>query len=169
MFKKIIKSIVLTSMVLFLFQMHPPLFQKRVLYKGAKEVGYAKDCFQNTFLKLYQTKKEFVDAEHMKAWLIRVARNECNDCYRTFWRRNVDLGFEPDENAKALFDYDEETNQLLLALHRLSGQYREVLYLYYYEEYDTAEIAKILRLNVNTVKSRLRRGRNKLAKLMESC
>lgn len=129
----------------------------------------AKDCFQNTFLKLYQTKKEFVDAEHVKAWLIRVARNECNDCYRTFWRRNVDLGFEPDENAKALFDYDEETNRLLLALHRLSGKYREVLYLYYYEEYDTAEIAKILRLNVNTVKSRLRRGRNKLAKLMESC
>lgn len=129
----------------------------------------AKDCFQNTFLKLYQTKKEFADAEHIKAWLLRVARNECNDYCRTFWKRNVDLGFELDENARILFDYDSSTEKLLSALHKLDGKYREILYLYYYEEYETAEIAKILQLNINTVKSRLRRGRNKLAEIMQDC
>lgn len=128
----------------------------------------AKDCFQNTFIKLYQTKKEFYDAQHLKAWLICVARNECNDYHRTFWKRNVDLGFTPDEESKILFDYDEETEKLLSALHKLSRKYREVLVLYYYEEYETTEIAKILQLNINTVKSRLYRGREKLGKIIQN-
>ena len=37
----------------------------------------AKDCFQNTFLKLYQTEQTFREEEHIKAWLYTVARNEC--------------------------------------------------------------------------------------------
>lgn len=34
----------------------------------------AKDCFQNTFLKLYQTEQTFREEEHIKAWLYTVAR-----------------------------------------------------------------------------------------------
>lgn len=50
----------------------------------------AKDCFQNTFLKLYMTKKSFREEEHIKAWLFKVARNECRDYHKQFWNRNVD-------------------------------------------------------------------------------
>lgn len=32
----------------------------------------AKDCFQNTFLKLYQTEQTFREEEHIKAWLYTV-------------------------------------------------------------------------------------------------
>ena len=42
----------------------------------------AKDCFQNTFLKLYQTEQTFREEEHIKAWLYTVARNECRDYHR---------------------------------------------------------------------------------------
>ena len=37
----------------------------------------------------------------------------------------------------------------------------------YYQEYSTKEISDILQLSVNTVKSRLQRGREKLAKILE--
>ena len=112
----------------------------------------AKDCFQNTFLKLYQTEQTFREEEHIKAWLYTVARNECRDYHRQFWNRKVDIGYVPQENQKA----------------GLSFRYREVIVLYYYEEYGTGEIAKMLHTSVNTVKSRLRRGREKLAAIMKN-
>ena len=48
----------------------------------------AKDCFQNTFLKLYMTKKSFREEEHIKAWLFKVARNECRD-YHNMTQSNM--------------------------------------------------------------------------------
>ena len=51
---------------------------------------------------------------------------------------------------------------------KLPFRYREVIVLYYYEEYGTGEIAKMLHTSVNTVKSRLRRGREKLAAIMKN-
>ena len=128
----------------------------------------AKDCFQNIFLKLYQTEKIFHDTEHIKAWLIRVAKNECNDYHRNSWHRNVELGLVP-ENEEGTYQgeaSDEETERLVAALKKLPVKYREVLVLYYYQEYDTNEIADILRMSVNTVKARLRRGRKRLAEQM---
>ena len=127
----------------------------------------AKDCFQNTFLKLYQTSKEFDDKEHIKAWLFTVARNECRDYHRTFWNRNVDKGYFFQEGSTNLLTYDEEASDLVDSLHRLPIKYREVLMLYYYQGYDVKETAEILHINVNTVKSRLRRGREKLAKIIQ--
>lgn len=82
----------------------------------------------------------------------------------------MDIGYVPQENQKAgsLQIEDEETEQLVVALRKLSFRYREVIVLYYYEEYGTGEIAKMLHTSVNTVKSRLRRGREKLAAIMKN-
>lgn len=139
----------------------------RLCVVRTQDTEAAKDCFQNTFLKLYQTKREFRDMEHIKAWLICVARNECNDYHRAFWRRNVDLGYIPEDDKETIFYGDNETERLVTALHKIGAKYREILYLYYYEEYDTNEIAKMLHISVNTVKSRLRRGRTALAGIMQ--
>lgn len=35
------------------------------------------DCVQNTFIKLYEKSPDFTDKNHLKAWLLRVAINEC--------------------------------------------------------------------------------------------
>ena len=45
---------------------------------------------------------------------------------------------------------------------KLPDKYKDVLYLYYYEEYSVAQIAKLLGSNENTIKSVLKRGRDKL-------
>lgn len=129
----------------------------------------AKDCFQNTFLKLYMTKKSFREEEHIKAWLFKVARNECRDYHKQFWNRNVDIGYDSKqyERQRVLQVDDPDTEQLVKALRSLSFKYREVLVLYYYEEYNTSEIAKLLNVSVNTVKSRLRRGKEKLADILK--
>ena len=133
----------------------------------------AKDCFQNTFIKLYKSFKHFHDSEHLKAWLLRVARNECNDYHRTFWNKNVSIGLDREKLERVKNDsvnkiqFDSDTENLVKALRKLSLKYREVLVLYYYQEYSTKEISDILQLSVNTVKSRLQRGREKLAKIIK--
>lgn len=121
----------------------------------------AKDCFQNTFIKLYQKKPEFRSKEHIKAWLIQVAIHECIDYNRQFWKRKVVctdvLGDFLSKNTEKRTDINDFS--ITKAVMSLPTKYRHVIYLYYYEEYDINEIANLLHKKPNTIKSQLGRGR----------
>lgn len=117
----------------------------------------AKDCFQNTFLKLYINKPDFNSENHLKAWLIQVAIHQCIDFKRQFWKRKVDL---KEFNVFDQMKINDDT--LLYEVMKLPIKYRQIIYLYYYEEYSTNEIAGLCGENINTIKSRLSRGRKKL-------
>ena len=120
----------------------------------------AEDCFQNTFVKLYTSAPDFRDSEHLKAWLIRVAINEC----RTLQRRSGRiLPLEAAENIPVFMC--EEPDSFPAVLMRLKPKYREALYLFYCEEYKVDEVAGILGRNPNTVKTLLRRGREQLREI----
>ena len=77
------------------------------------------------------------------------------------WRKYVELS-EPD----IIFNQPEE-NALDDALRKLPQHYREVIHLYYYEEYKTDEIAGILNRRPSTVRTQLTRAREMLAKILE--
>ena len=47
----------------------------------------AEDVFQTVFLRLHQGGKRFRDDEHLKAWLLHVTVNCCNDLHRSPWHR----------------------------------------------------------------------------------
>ena len=119
----------------------------------------AEDCFQNTFLKLYTKSPDFRDEEHLKAWLLRVAINECKSCVRTNRRR---ASYHPPEH---IAPSTEDACDISWALTLVEFKYRQVLYLYYCERYKIEEIASILGKNKNTVKSLLSRGRDRLRKV----
>lgn len=129
----------------------------RVAIMNVKNVDDAKDCYQNVFMKLYRYNKEFKSNEHLKAWLIRVTINECKDYQKQFWKRNIDID-------KIIVGKEDEKLVILPVVMKLTSKYRNVLYLYYYEGYSTSEIAKILKESINTIKSRLTRGRKLLKK-----
>ena len=117
----------------------------------------AEDCFQNTFIKLFQKSPDFKSENHLKAWLIRVAINECRN-YISKNRRFVSL----DSAAKETVEPRENESDISWAMMRVEPKYREVLYLHYCEGYKVNEIAEILGKNPNTVKTLLKRGREKL-------
>ena len=117
----------------------------------------AEDCFQNTFVRLYKNAPSLNDEAHLKAWLIRVAINECNSYIR---KNKKFLSFEDRKDTAVDFPYD--TSDISWALVQLEPKYRDVLYLYYCEKYKVEEIANILSHNHNTVKTLLKRGREKL-------
>ena len=120
------------------------------------------DCVQNTFIKLYEKSPDFNDENHLKAWLLRVAVNECRMCARR------SLRLIPLDTLKELpLPRLDDSGDLSRALMKLGSKYREVLYLHYEEGYKVREIAEILNTKEGTVSSLLKRGRDKLKKYME--
>lgn len=120
----------------------------------------AEDCFQNTFLKLYTDPPVLRDTEHLKAWLIRVAINQCKN-----WMRDSRRAAPLDEALRTPLRNIDDERDISWALMLLEPKYREVLYLYYIERYKVAEIGEILDMKPNTVKTVLSRGREKLRRL----
>ncbi len=55
-------------------------------------VADAEDVFQTVFMRLLQSRERFTDDEHLKAWLLRVTINCCNDVHRSPWsKRRAEL------------------------------------------------------------------------------
>lgn len=121
----------------------------------------AEDVLQEVFLKYYRLAPEFADAEHEKAWLIRVTVNACISLLRSPWRRLVSP--IPD----SLPAPEPEDRQLIELVCRLPVKYSIPLHLHYYEDYSIKEIASLLHISEGTVKSRLGRARKQLGKLIE--
>ena len=120
----------------------------------------AQDCFQNVFLKLYQSDIDFESEAHIRAWLIRVAVNDCTDWYRQFWKRRIILTDEfPDNNSEIAQEQDDSVISYLM---KLPFKYRRILYCHYYEDKKISEMATELKLSENTVKTQLVRGRELL-------
>ncbi|MBQ8539273.1 MAG: sigma-70 family RNA polymerase sigma factor [Ruminococcus sp.] len=125
-----------------------------------KNYADAEDCFQNVFARLYTKSPDFTDEKHLKAWLIRVAINEC----KNYIRDNTPLLPLKDVKENSV-DFPQDKCDISWALMKLSKKYRDVLYLHYIERYKIDEIAQILGKNENTVKTTLRRGKVKLKQI----
>lgn len=124
----------------------------------------AQDVFQETFLRLVKYKETIQSEEHLKAWLIRVASNCGKTLASDIWN-NRTQGM--DEGITGDLTYEQkEQGTLLKYIRRLPKKYALPLYLFYYEEYSIQEIADIMNKNINTVKSYLRRGKEKLRKYL---
>lgn len=121
----------------------------------------AEDIMQDVCVELLTKCPCPEDPEHLKAWLIRVTVNKCNSLHR-FARRRA---YEPLEDHSDLAQPEE--NSVMEEIRQLPENMRDVIYLYYYEDYTIAEIADMLGKNPNTVSSTLQRARRKLRNILE--
>ena len=120
----------------------------------------AEDVAQEVFIKLLESNKAFRDGEHLKAWLIRVTVNLCRDKMRKSGRETLV------ENPFT-FKSSEQKPDVIEAVKSLPENYRNAIYLHYYEGYTAKEIGKILDAKENTVLSWLSRGREALRKELD--
>ena len=125
----------------------------------------AEDVCQNVFLKLLQCDRRFADEGETRAFIIRMTINECKDALKSGWRRRtVPLDELIEREAPGLPAAD---SGVLAAVQRLPLKYREAVYLYYYEGYNTEEIAALAGVKPAAVRQRLARAREKLRKELE--
>ena len=138
---------------------------QNTLYRAALAIlgdaHEAEDAVQDAFLRCLEKGPEFESPAHEKAWLLRVTVNGCKSRLRSPWRRRT---------APLLDSYPAsgpEEQSLMEAIGALPARDRAVLHLYYYEGYQTAEIAGMTGWREGTVRSRLTRARAKLGALLK--
>ncbi len=133
----------------------------RLAMARTRNIETSEDVYQEVFLRLARKMPEFESEEHKKAWLIRVTINCSKSILNSsFIKHRADL----DENLS--FETPER-HDIYYAVLNLPIKYRTVIHLYYYENYSIKEISKILKLNENTIKTRLSRARQKLEKTVK--
>lgn len=138
------------------------------------------DAMQSIFLKAWEHQKKFLDENHEKAWFITVARNYCKDELKSSWKKKrvewkemeqQNAGLTRDEinrqNVGSVWIEREGDNPVLTGIMKLDIKYRELLYLYYFEEYAIKEISGILKRKESTIQSQLASARKKLRKILE--
>lgn len=130
-----------------------------------KNPADADDVVQETFLKLMRSGKDFDDEAHLRNWLIKVSINECKRVSLSTWmKRKVSL----EEYKDSLMFETPEESELFIEVMRLPQKYRQVIHLFYYEDYSVKDIAELLEISPTAVTTRLARGRQKLkGKLLE--
>ncbi|ADZ85737.1 sigma-70 family RNA polymerase sigma factor [Cellulosilyticum sp. ST5] len=137
----------------------------RTCYIYLKDWALAEDAVQEVFIKAYRYISEFRKESSEKTWLTSIAINICKNYVRTSWFRKVQIGIEKIETRNTL--EDELINQinqseLLKQVMDLPIKYREVILLYYYQDFKINEIAEILGISESSIKMRLNRARKKL-------
>ncbi len=124
------------------------------------------DMIQEVLLKYMQKRPVFHDAEHEKAWLLRVAVNLCRDMLRLRSRRRY---FPIDElEPEAVGSTDAESREILEEIAMLPQKWKSVLLLHYIEGYSLKEISEILDVSENAVKKRMQRVKEALRRRMET-
>ncbi|MBD5137467.1 MAG: sigma-70 family RNA polymerase sigma factor [Lachnospiraceae bacterium] len=139
----------------------------RVAFMEVRSHCDAEDIRQEVFVRLLNYNPKFKSIEHEKAWMVRVTINLCRDFLKSKWNQStVGLDSIPMEEFGHFKSPYTEHNDTILDLIELPERYRQPLYLFYYEDYSIKEIAGVLEIPENTVKTNLKRGREELKKML---
>lgn len=128
-----------------------------------KSAADAEDCTEDVFVKVLNGDFEFTDEVHERKWLTVTAINLCKDMLKSRKRRAVvPIDDEPEQAAPEKEDYSDVTE----AVKKLPVKLKDVIWLFYYDGYQTDEIAKILGRPPSTVRNQLRDARKLLKNIL---
>lgn len=139
----------------------------RYAYWLCRNRSMAEDLVQETYLRAWRSFESLKDEKAAKAWLITILRRENARQYERFQPSLVDIdhaNFMGDAKADLLQSL--ESHMLQKSIGKLELEFREPLMLQVIGGFSTNEISDILKLNKNTVLTRLFRARNKLKDML---
>lgn len=137
-----------------LLSRHQRVVERYVRYRCPKD---AEDILQETYLTAHQRFGQLKDKNAFKPWLITIARNKCNDHFRSAPPASLSLDAIP-EPADLRFGLPEPT-LVSDVLDALSKEESSLLELFYFQQLPQQQIAKMLHIPLGTVKSRLHAAR----------
>ncbi len=134
-----------------------------VCLANARSVHDAEDAMQETMARAISNLDQVRDAEHVRGWVLQIARRICQDQYR---RRRCMQSL-----PEYLPDRDEPTDPRLARLHealgRLPADYREAISIFYLDGKSSASVAEALGISPAAARQRLSRGRVMLHDLLK--
>lgn len=127
----------------------------------------ALDLTQEIFMKVYKNLDSFENRSSIKTWIFSIARNTVtNFLTRRRKFRETEINEALSEAGSTGKEIEMKKN-LLIALDKIPDDHAEIIRLYYFDRFSYKEIARLLKLNIGTVKSRLNRAKEYLRKEME--
>ncbi len=152
------------------------LYEKGIfsyIYSSVAHMQDAEDLTQETFIRLYKNLKVIDTEKNFKAWLYKIGMNVMYDWFRKKKRRQELFLIDDDTHQFETIDEKdpywmvENAQQLELALSRLKPAQKQILLLFYYQGFSYEEIAGILSIPLNTVKTNLRRAKQALGDILQ--
>lgn len=122
------------------------------------------DAIQETMIKAFKSIKKLKNEEYFKTWIIKILINSCNNIYRKKKKKEISIEDYSKELKSEINKLEHVENELdfYSIIKVLDYEEKIILVLFYMENFTTKEISKIIKLNSNTVKSKLLRAKNKL-------
>ncbi len=146
----------------------------KLAFNYLKDWGSAQDVVQDVFITCYNQYNKASEIVYFKPWIYRITINRCKDVLkssfvkRSLFNSNLLKQFINKELSPEIrLTMNNEKEKLSQSVLSLPVKYREVIIFFYYEEMSIAEIAELLAINQNTVKTRLKRGRVLVKNLFE--
>lgn len=138
--------------------------EKQDMYKVARSYLRSQediaDAIQDTIVTCYEKISSLKEPKYFKTWMIRILINKCKDIIRAGKHESL-LEVFPEQEDMCMAYQNYEFEELM---GQIDDKYRIILLLYYSEGFKIREIAEILDLEENTVKTRLARGRRQFEK-----
>lgn len=142
--------------------------QMQNMYKAARAIlaneEDTADAISETILTCWEKLYQLENPAFFRTWMTRILINKCRDIQR---KREMLLFTEEMPEIPAR-DGGYENSEWKEALNRMDEKYRLVMILYYVEGYKTGEISQLLEIPESTVRTRLSRGRQQLARECET-
>lgn len=117
------------------------------------------DVIQDTIITCFEKLPTLENDRYFKTWLARILINKCKNMLQL--KKRVVYMDAPPEST--FYERGYDSMEWYQVLKPLDEKYRTILLLYYLEGFNTREISSILDMKESTVKSRLKRGREKIA------
>lgn len=138
----------------------------RFAYCRTGNSAEAEDIAEDAFVALFLKNKTFENEAQERAYLFKTVANKCCDYHRRKTRAWVPLSdlenvLSFDGEAQAQAQCDNQT--LYCHMQTLPAQYRQTLYLHYFEGFSVTEIAVVLHKNKKSVYNLLSRAKTALS------
>ena len=136
----------------------------------------AEDVMQETFLSVARAAKKYEPRGRFRTWIMRIARNQCLNRIESERRRRAamadsSLDFIVPPSSEPSPPQQIEANEQMAAVRRaisdLPERQREAIALYAFEQMQYREIAQVLDMPINTVKTLIHRARASLARALD--
>lgn len=149
----------------------------KYIFSLVKHKELAEDLYQEVLLSAYLAYPSIKEQDKYKSWLYTIALNKCRDYWRKeskskqFWKEEVysySVSFESPFIPEEAVLHNFSAQQMAEKVSLLPEIYRYPIYLYYYKDLSLVEIAKKSNLPMSTVKTRMKRAKERLRPKMRS-
>jgi RNA polymerase sigma-70 factor (ECF subfamily) len=143
----------------------------RFILRIVSNATVAEDLTSDVFLDVWRQADRFEARSQVSTWLLAIARFKALSSLRSRANEQYDEDFvanieDPSDDPEASMQKNDKAAMLRKCLEQLSPAHREIIDLVYYHEKSVAEVATIVGVPENTVKTRMFYARKRLAELL---